>query len=243
MRKLFSRYRLLGVILGILLLSPLCIGGSALAQANNSSGDIVVQTIPGPTVAEKLTERTKASWPWYVTRGSGLAAAFFLIILMLSGIGLVTGHTFRFLEPITAWASHRALGLAFAISVLLHMFSLLFDHFAPFNIWQILVPWMSKYRPVNIFGFHMGSLYVALGVLAFYMVVLITITSLFWVEKKPYLWKIVHLLSYIVILLVFVHALYLGTDLTHGLLRWLWIILGVGIAYATVHRLWRAKTT
>lgn len=243
MRKFLTRYRLLWLVLGVVLLSPLCISKPALAQSKNASGDIVVQTIPGPTVADKLTARTKASWPWYVARGSGMAAAIFLVILMLSGIGLVTGHTFRFLEPLTAWASHRALGIAFSISVLLHMFSLLFDHFSPFNIWQLLVPWMSKYRPVSIFGFHLGSLYVALGVLAFYMIILITITSLFWVEKKPYLWKISHLLSYIVILLVFVHALYLGTDVTHGLLRWLWITLGVGIALASILRLWRAKTT
>lgn len=243
MRKLLYRSSLLLAVLGAVLFSSMLISRSASAQAANASGDIVVQTIPGPTVAQKLTTRTKSSWPWYVTRGSGAMAAVFLVILMLSGIGLVTGYTFRFLEPLTAWASHRALGLAFAVSVLIHMFSLLFDHFAPFNIWQILVPWLSDYKPLNLFGFHLGSLYVALGVLSFYMVILITITSLLWVEKKPYLWKIVHLLSYAVLLFVFIHALYLGTDLTDGVLRWLWILAGAGLVYAVIHRLRRAKTT
>jgi predicted ferric reductase len=218
---------------------------SALAASSGStdSGDIVVQTVPGPTAAEKVTQRAKSSWPWYVTRGSGIVAALALIILMLSGIGQVTGYTFRFLEPLTAWASHKALGLTFGIAVLIHMLSLLFDRFVSFSILQIFVPWLSSYHPVTIAGFHLGSFYLALGVLAFYAVALITITSFLWVDKKPYTWKLFHLLSYIVILLVFVHALYLGTDLAHGWMRWLWILLGVGIAAATVHRLWRAKTT
>ena len=56
----------------------------------NTSGGVVVQSIPGPTLAQKISERTSASWSWYIVRGSGIIAAAALIILMLSGIGLVT---------------------------------------------------------------------------------------------------------------------------------------------------------
>ena len=214
------------------------------ADDNGNAGQnkIVVQSIPGPSVAQKITDRTKTSWPWYLARGSGIVAAVALVILLLSGIGQVTGYTFRFLEPLTAWASHRALGLTFGVAVLVHMFSLLFDHFVPFSIWQLLVPWLSTYKPLTIWGVHLGSLYVALGVIAFYLVLLVIITSLLWVEKKPYLWKILHLLSYMIMIFVFVHALYLGTDLAHGFWRGMWIILALGIAAAVLHRLWRAKT-
>lgn len=210
--------------------------------AQTDSTSIKVQTIPGPTVAQKIAERTASSWPWYVTRGSGLVAAFALIILMLSGIGQVTGYTFKFLEPLTAWASHRALGITFSVAVLIHIFSMLFDHFVPFSLAQLFVPWLSNYRPVSLFGHQLGSLYVALGVLSFYAVAMIVITSLLWVDKKPHLWKAVHLLSYLVILMVFVHALYLGTDIAHGFVRWLWIGMGASIFIAALHRFWRAFT-
>ncbi|PIZ62715.1 hypothetical protein COY17_01900, partial [Candidatus Saccharibacteria bacterium CG_4_10_14_0_2_um_filter_52_9] len=66
------------------------------ALAEGGSSNIVVQTIPGPTVAQKFTERAKSSWPWYLVRGSGMVAAAALVILLLSGIGQVTGYTFRF---------------------------------------------------------------------------------------------------------------------------------------------------
>ncbi len=213
-----------------------------LAEASGGTGNIIVQTIPGPTVVQKVTQRAEASWPWYVTRASGLVAAGALIILMLSGIGLVTGGTFRFLEPLTAWASHRALGITFGVAALIHMFSLLFDHFVSFNLLDILVPWLSNYKPVTIAGFQLGSLFVALGVLAFYGVALVVITSLVWVDKKPHTWKLMHLLSYVILLFVFVHALYLGTDLADGAMRLLWLAGGLVLGLAVMYRLWRAKT-
>lgn len=215
----------------------------AHAQTNDFSGDVVVQTIPDQTAAEKLQNKAKTSWPWYVTRGSGFVAAGSLAILMISGIGLVSGYSFKLLDPLTAWATHRALGIIFGISVFLHVFVLLFDHFAPFNIWHLLIPWLSDYRPVTLFGIHFGSLYLALGILSLYGVMAIVLTSLIWIEKKPHAWKLVHLLSYVVMFFVFVHALYLGTDLTHGIWRWTWILTGFVIVFLVFHRLWRARTT
>ena len=215
---------------------------SASAESSNSSSPATAQPLAGTSVAQRLTERAKTSWPWYVARGSGLIAAAALAILLLSGIGQVTGYTFKFLDPITAWATHRALGIGFGLAIIVHVLSLLFDHFVPFTIWQLLVPWLSHYKPVTIGGVHLGSVYIALGALAFYLVAIVIITSLLWVEKKPYLWKLIHLLSYVILLFVFVHALYLGTDLAHGIFRLLWIVLAAGIAGACVHRLWSAKT-
>ena len=161
---------------------------------------------------------------------------------MFSGIGQVTGYTFRFLEPLTAWATPRALGLTLGIAILIHLGALLFDHFMPFNIFELLIPWVSHYKPLTIAGIHLGSVYVALGVLAFYATIAITLTSLFWINKKAYVWKLVHLSSYFVMLAVFVHALYLGTDLATGWLRWLWILLAVLITATVIQRLRRAKT-
>lgn len=239
MRKII----LAALCIGLVSAAGLGLAAGARPAAAASNGNYVVQTIPGPTVAQKLKARTETSWPWYLTRASGLVAAAALIVLILSGIGQITGYTFRLLDPLTSWASHRALGLAFGIAVFVHMFSLLFDHFVSFRIVDILVPWASSYRPVEIVGLQLGSLYVALGVIAFYLVQIIIVSSLLWVEKKPQSWKWLHLLSYVVILLVFVHALYIGTDLAHGLLRLLWIASGCAILLAAMQRLWRIKTS
>lgn len=216
---------------------------SAIATTAGDSPDILVTPLQGPTVAQRLSTRTKSTWPWYITRAAGLVAAVSLVALMLSGVGLITGYTFKLLEPLTAWATHRALGFLFGASVIVHIVALLFDRYIPFTIAQVLVPFASGYRNVSIAGHQLGSLYVALGVFALYGILAIIISSLLWIDKKPYTWKLFHFLAYLVMIFVFFHALYLGTDLTHGVFRGLWIIFSVTVALVVLYRLRRARTS
>jgi len=210
---------------------------------NNDTPDILVTPTQGPTVGQRLTTRTKSSWTWYITRAAGLVAAISLVALMLSGIGLITGYTFKLLEPLTAWATHRALGFLFGISVLVHIVALLFDHYVPFSIAQVLLPFASNYRNTTIAGHHVGSLYVALGIFALYGIIAVIISSLLWIDKKPYTWKIFHFLSYLVMIFTFFHALYLGTDLAHGIFRGLWIIFGISVAVVILYRIRRVRSS
>lgn len=239
---MFNRFVLILLVSGIGVFGLTIFNPATVAAQANGSGDVVTQTVPDETVADKLVNRAKASWPWYVTRASGMVAAVTLVILLLSGIGQVTGYTFKLLDPLTAWASHRAIAIACGISIFIHIFSLLFDKFVGFNIFHLFVPWLSNYKPAVVFGLHLGSFWVAMGVIAFYLVWLVIVTSLLWVEKKPHIWKLIHLISYLIIAMVFVHALYLGTDLSHGIWRIFWYACGIAIALASIHRLWRAKT-
>lgn len=219
-------------------------GGVAVAGAAPSPAprQIQVQTVPGQTLSQKVLQTTEHSWPWYLVRASGLVAAAALVLLMLSGIGQITGYTYSLLEPLTAWATHRALGIVFGISVIIHVGGLLFDHFLPFTVLELLVPWMSDYKPVTIAGFQLGSLYVALGVLALYLTAAIVISSLLIINKQPRYWKLIHLLSYLTMLFVFIHALYIGTDVATGWPRVIWIGLAVSIAALAINRSRRAFT-
>ncbi len=213
------------------------------ARVEATSGTATVKSVPGQSLSDVVLTRAKNSWPWYIVRASGLVAGIALVVLMLSGIGSVTGHSFKFLEPLTAWATHRALGIVLAVSMGTHMIMLLFDHFIPFTIPSLLVPWVSQYKPVTLFGIHFGSLYVAMGILAFYGALAIVLTSLLWIDKKPKIWKTLHICSYGVIALVFFHALFMGTDTGEGLIRLAWIAGGLTIAIAALARLRRVGTT
>ena len=216
---------------------------SSKSFTTTDSPNVLVNPLPGPSVSKQLETRARASWPWYLTRASGFVAAFSLILLMLSGVGFITGTTFRFLEPLTAWATHKAIALLFGVSVIIHGVALLFDKFVPFSIAQVLIPFMSHYRQVTIGGHHLGSLYVALGIIAFYLILAIILSSLLWIDKKPHTWKLIHFLAYLTMIFVFFHALYIGTDLAHGVFRILWIILGSAVAVAIVYRLRRRAQT
>lgn len=211
---------------------------AATTTTNNSS--VTVETIPGQSLKQIVTTRAERSWPWYLVRASGIVAAVSLVALLLSGIGSVTGHYFRLLDPLTAWATHRALGITFVLSIIVHMVTLLFDKFVPFSFIDIVVPWASHYRTATFAGIPFGSIFVALGVLAFYGSLVVVITSLMLVDKKPRLWKLIHYLSYLIMAEVFIHALVLGTDTGHGLGRVLWLGSGAIVLIAIGLRLRRA---
>ena len=244
MRKLLILF-VLPILFTLLFSNSLIMRAAALTNlptenvATTDLPNVLVKPVQGPSVTSQLKSRAKVSWPWYLTRAAGFVAAISLVLLIFSGIGFMTGATFRFLEPLTAWATHKAIAYVFAISVIIHVGSLLFDKYVPFTIAQALVPFISHYREVTIAGHRLGSLYVALGIFALYFVLAIILTSILWMDKKPRTWKLFHFLGYLTMIFVFFHALYLGTDLMHGIFRVLWIILGIGIAIAIIYRVRR----
>lgn len=240
MRILFKAVAF-SIILVIYIFSFGCITQHPVFAQQEATG-IIIEGTDDSSVEAQIASRVEKSWPWYLTRASGIVAAISLFWLMLSGIGQITGHTFKFLQPITAWATHKALGIAFLGAVVIHIGALLFDRFVSFNVVDLLVPFASNYKQVSIAGHSFGSLYVALGVVSLYMTIVIVATSILVIDKTPRFWKLSHLLSYLVMAFVFVHALFLGTDTSNGWLRIVWVVVGVVILGATVARLRRANT-
>ena len=190
------------------------------------------------------THRAAANWPWYIIRAAGFIAAGLLVLLMLSGIGQVTGILYRFVQPITAWAIHRALALALCACILVHIGFLLIDKFLPFSWTQILVPFASHYNNgTEMFGLSLGVAAVAFGILAMYGVAIVVASSLGWIDTKTRVWRKLHYINYAIAGLVFLHALYTGSDLKYGGFRAIWILIGLVVEVGIVMRIWRAGTT
>lgn len=205
---------------------------------------IIFDTIPNASIfAVSLTSRLAESWAWYVCRGSGILAAILLFVLIASGIGLLTGFTYRIFEPLKAWSVHRALGIALAVSIIIHVVVLLFDTYTTFSIVDLLVPFASKFSPVTILGIQLGSFYLALGIIALYITLAIVLTSIFWIQKKSHFWHLIHFLSYLVMIFVFVHALFIGTDMKNVIGKVLWWTGAAILFFLVIKRISRAGTT
>lgn len=191
----------------------------------------------------EITVRISASWTWYIIRAAGFAAAGLLILLMLSGIGQVTGLLYRFIEPIKAWALHKALALALCGAIFIHVFFLLIDHYLPFSLVQVLVPFASYYsNHTSLFGVPLSGIAVALGVLATYGVTIVMLSSLGWIDTRKSAWRKLHYANYFIVVAVFVHALGVGSDLKYGLFRSAWIFIFSILMLGILVRLWRAGT-
>lgn len=203
----------------------------------------MIPSILVSSTVQVATNRVATSWPWYVIRGAGFVAAGLIILLMLSGIGQVTGITYRYIEPIKAWALHRALAIALCASIVIHVSFLFIDHYIKFSVIQILLPFESHYNNgTKLWGLSLGNLGVTFGILATYAVLIVVASSLGWIDTKKRAWRKLHYLSYILAFFVFLHALYTGSDLKYGIFRRTWIFAGSIVVIGILLRLYRART-
>ena len=193
------------------------------------------------SVAQTVQSRVASSWPWYIIRASGFTAVALLVLLTISGIGQVTGFVFRYVEPIKAWAIHKAIAYALCGAVAIHGSFLLIDKFAKFSLPQILVPFLNRYsNGSSILGVNLSWLAIASGIIAGYGIILVVISSLTLIDKNKKTWKLIHYTSYAVAILVFFHALTSGTDLKYGIFRLGFIMLWLAIIIALISRIYRA---
>jgi DMSO/TMAO reductase YedYZ heme-binding membrane subunit len=190
-----------------------------------------------------ISSLTSGSWPWYTARGTGFAGLALLVGLMIGGIGHATGLTYKFIEPVKAWAIHKAMGVMLLVAVALHMLALFFDSFVSFSVVNIIVPFTSSYsNGSTLIRISLSYFAVASGVMAMYGIAIIVASSLGWIDTNKGIWRKLHYLSYAVLPLVLVHALGTGSDLKEGEgARTLMIILLLAMVVAIVSRLVRTS--
>lgn len=139
---------------------------------------------------------------WYVTRGA--AATAYLLLTISVGLGL--SMNLRVFEGMTrAWRIldlHQIVSLLMFAFIGLHLLTLTLDPFKPFSLLQLVWPLAETYRPI----------WVALGVLALYLLVAVLATS--WLRRAlgNRAWRTIHLTSYIAFVLVTLHGLFAGSD-------------------------------
>ena len=169
--------------------------------------------------------------PWYVSRAAAITAYILMFLMIVMGEGLTVGYTYRFLNPITAWVIHKYLGIALGISILVHVFSLLFDKFINFGALELFIPFYSSYQ----------TLYLSLGIIAFYVLAAIIITSLPIRERTPFFWQNIHYFTYPFFIFAFIHGLFIGTDSATLLMKMLYWTTGLLFAVLSGYRVFVYK--
>jgi DMSO/TMAO reductase YedYZ heme-binding membrane subunit len=125
---------------------------------------------------------------------------------------------------------HRFFGGLAVIFVLVHLLAILVDSYVEFSLVQLLVPMTSDYRPAAV----------AWGIVAFYLLLAIELTSLVMKRLPRRTWHLIHLLSYPLFALATVHVLTAGTDVQNLAVRLLVIVAATEVTVLVVIRLlWR----
>ena len=161
---------------------------------------------------------------WYVTRASGIVAYLLLWLSMVLGLAVTSKFFDRLLDRVFTYDFHQFISLLSIAFVFLHVIVLLFDRYLPYSIWQILIPFISPYRPF----------WIGIGVVGFYFSLLVTVT--FYLRKRigMHLFRLIHVLSLAGYLGATLHGVYAGTDYPLPAMQFLYKATALVVIFLTV---------
>ena len=176
---------------------------------------LIVKTPLGPLLGSSLNQLfaiNSVQLMWYITRAAGMTAYILLWLSTAWGLAVSSKIFDDLLHRSFTYDFHQFLSLLAIGFIILHIAVLTADRYLPYTIAQILVPFLSPYRP----------LWVGIGVLGFYLTLLVTITFYIrqWIGARTF--RVIHGLSLVAYLGATVHAFFSGTDSSLLATQWLY---------------------
>jgi predicted ferric reductase len=207
--------------IGLILMVSMIYGGSLAAL-------VLSQTPFGSSSAGALSSMfalgtTQASW--YVTRAAGLTSYFLVWLSMVWGLAVSSKAFQGIIHGSDSYDFHEFLSLLGLGFIGLHVGALMLDKYMPFSIWQILIPFSNAYRP----------LWVGIGIICFYILVLVSMT--FYMRRRISMqaFRSIHLLSFLGYLGATLHGLFAGTDSALPVTRLLYAGTFLMVVFLTVY--------
>lgn len=138
---------------------------------------------------------------WNLIRISGFLAYFLFTFSIAAGI---TGRiSILQKNKQLVMELHQQSGWVGLLTVIFHFTLLLKDHYAPYTLKEIFIPFIAENEPF----------YSALGTISFYLLIITVATSDFLMKRLgKNLWKKIHFAVIPAWLLSLLHSVFMGTD-------------------------------
>lgn len=149
-----------------------------------------------------MAETFDAPFLWYLNRTSGFVLLGLLAVSAVVGVVSSTSRPRRGVPTFATQLLHRNLSLLGVVLLVIHVSSAVIDTYVDIRWWQVLVPFGGTYQP----------LWLGVGAVAGDLILLIIVTSLLRSRMHRLPWRVIHFLSYAVIILAAIHAIGIGTD-------------------------------
>lgn len=145
-------------------------------------------------------------WVWYISRTAGLIGYIFLWLTIFFGLAIRNPLLKKYIEPFYSFDWHCFLAAGAVFWALVHGTSFLWHGAFSLTLTDIAIPLLSKTTLVNVN-------YLALGTMAFYLMIVITATSYLRRHMTHGVWRILHFLNPLAFIFVVLHGYLIGTDM------------------------------
>jgi predicted ferric reductase len=139
---------------------------------------------------------------WFVARSGGIVAWVLVTLSVCWGLFLSTKAVAKASQPAKLMDLHRFLGGLAVTFTMIHVAGLLLDGYIGYGWSDILIPWASEWRPTAV----------AWGVIGFYLLMAVELTSLLMKRLPRAVWRQVHRASFGLYIFATVHGIQAGTD-------------------------------
>jgi methionine sulfoxide reductase heme-binding subunit len=163
---------------------------------------------------------------WYAARAAGIAAYVMLSLGVLLGLTMARRTTSRLWPKFAIEDVHRFVGLLVGTFVIIHIVTIAVDSWLPFSIGSIIVPFVSRYRP----------LWVAFGIVAAELLLALAITNHYRERLSYRFWRRAHYLNFVVWSFATIHGVTSGTDRSAA---WMLAVYAVATAAVGAAIVWR----
>ncbi|MBZ0291093.1 MAG: ferric reductase-like transmembrane domain-containing protein [Anaerolineae bacterium] len=153
---------------------------------------------------------------WHLVRSSGILAYVLLMASTVWGLFLSSQIVKEWSPGPISMTLHSTISWLALLLGLGHGLLLMFDDYFTYTLSTIFVPFTGPYRPEVV----------GLGTLAFWLLLIVTLSFPFRKRMGHKSWKRLHYVSYVAFGLVTIHGLFAGTDGEHPGFR---LLIGISL--------------
>jgi predicted ferric reductase len=139
---------------------------------------------------------------WFVARSSGIVAWALLTLSVCWGLFISTKAVAKASSPARLLDLHRYLGGLAVIFTGIHLVGLVADNYVTFGWAETFIPMASSWKPGPV----------AFGIVGFYLLLAVELTSLAMKRLPRRLWRWIHRSSFVLYFVATYHAITAGTD-------------------------------
>lgn len=213
-------------IFTILLASMLSVGLLGITSLRLTTGTPVTLLMKA---ALGITDKT----PWHLSRSAGTVAYLLLLGSTVWGLLLSSKIVKEAFPAALSLAMHNVLSWLALVFTGLHALVLLFDSYYTVRLADLTIPFIGPYRPG----------WVGLGIIGFYLMLLVTLSFQFRKQIGQKRWRALHYLSFGVFILATAHGIAAGTDSSTLGMQIIYLGSGLLVFFLTTYRILTAKAS